>query len=412
MKKNERKFLTPNAVLLLAALLLSVLIWIIIAGFVSKSEANTFTRTVSISYREGEDTYKNQGLVLVGEKPGNATIDLKGNSVPWNVSASDVSVFPDYSAVDGPGTYELRLDARNYALSDFQIEGVSPETVTLQFEYTDTKSLPITGKAPGIEAAEGFFKDTLVLSSTSVEISGPQSEVEKVDQAVAVISDEEVRSESRIYTGVRVRLLDAAGNELTLTPYTLSVSEVEVTVPILEVREIPISVGLTGQPTGFDTEWLQQQMSLSVSAITVAGEPADLDKIQQYEIGYIDLSQFEMGKTYEFPISLRKELKNYDGLKSVIVTFDTTGMAQKTFQLPTTSIRVVNIPKGLAIAPENNEVNVTLIGPADQIKSILSENIVIEVDAFSVTAGQGGQQAIAARVLVPGSSRAFAIGTY
>lgn len=413
-KANKRNIFDNKWALIVVALLLSVLVWVIIAGFVSPGEETT-TRNATVNYSYNEAFYRNQNLVIVDmeDLPTMVEVSIRSNDMVWAVDSSNVTVYVDYSAVNGPGTYSLDVKWVSLNLDNYTIVEADPGKINVRFETRESKTLMVEASAPGVEAANGYIKNSLVVTPVSVDISGPASEVERVASVVAVVPDEEIRYESKIYS-VTLKLLDADGEELDLQPFTLSVYQVDVEVPILEVRSFPVTVGISGAPEGFDEEWFREHLTLSMETVQVAGKSEDLDKIQSIEAGIIDLSTFDPANAvYDFTISLRSGLRlNEPSLNQVHVTFNATGLTQKTFSVPSRNIRVVNVPAGLTVTPEDGNINVTLMGPTDVINRLLPENIIVEIDAFGLTATQGGRQTVVARIKVAASDRVFAIGTY
>lgn len=414
MKKQNKKggsIFDDRRVTVVFALILAVLSWIIIAGFINPGEETTIDK-VPINYVGGEGAYKNQGLALVTEGPANARVKVSGNgSTIYSLTAGDISVYIDYSIVNGPGEYELNLKG-DAVVGSFAVESILPRTVRLRFEKINKQNFEIGLKADGVEAQEGYFRDSLRASADKVEVSGPASSLDKVTQAVAIVNATEVLDETKIYSNVQIQLLDGNGDPVEDELFVLSPAEVEVTVPILEVRSVPIVVGFAGVSSSFDTEWLSERITLSETEIRVAGEPEALNSLPKYNIGSIDLSMLEKGKEFEpFVISLPQGIKNYDKLQEVKVGFDASGLAEKTFVVPT--IEVLNQPVGVSVKPiETQLANVRLMGPEDVIEGLLPENIIAQVEASGVSVKSGGQQNLSVRIIIPSSNQVFAVGTY
>ncbi|MDL2323714.1 hypothetical protein LJC61_01000 [Ruminococcaceae bacterium OttesenSCG-928-A16] len=418
MKKNKKKLFDDRRVVFALAFLLAVLAWIIIAGFLNPGQTTTITG-VLINYRQRESNYKNLDLSLIGELPEKVSVNVKGDSgVIYKLNSASVTVYPDYSVVTGPGTYDVPLNARREDSGNFETVSISPSTISLRFERMEKKTLSIASKADGVEAVDGYFKDALVVAPSTIDITGPESEMAKVVEAVAEVPDSEMRDATKYYSGVQIKLLDEAGQKIDTTLFTLSVTEVEISVPILQVKEVPIVPTFSGAPSGFDTEWLKSLMTISTESIHVAAEKDIIDSFTECPIGPIDLSIFELGKEYEpfaisFPEKVRNKVKNLDQLKQVTVSFDTTNLVEKSFKIDPENIQIQNALNSLTITPASeNGINVTLVGPKGIIDGLLPENIVVQVDAYGVTSAQGGQQSIAARVVVASSNRVFATGQY
>lgn len=417
MEKNKKNLFDDRRLVFGISVLLAVLSWVIIAGFINPGQNNTLSG-VPINYRLRESNYKNLGLSLIGELPESVTVQVKGDGgIIYKLQTESVTVYPDYSMVTGPGTYDLRLltiqDSGN-----FEITAISPSTVSLRFERMEKRTISVEAQANGIEAAEGYFKDTLVVAPSTIDITGPESEMAKVAKAVAIVPDTEVRAATKYYSGVPIELQDDTGQPIDTGLFTLSAVEAEVTVPILQVKEVPIVPTFSGLPAGFDTDWLRKLMTISTKTIHVAAEQDVIDSFTECPIGPIDLSQFEVGKEYEpfaisFPDKLKTKVKNMDQLKQVTVSFDSTDLVEKTFKVSGQNIVVQDVAGGLQIIPASDSgINVTLVGPADVVEGLLPENILVQVDAYGITSAQGGQQSIAARVVVASSNRVFATGQY
>lgn len=424
MKKNkDAKKTKGNSIfdnrrfVLFISVLLAAFAWIIVAGFIKPGETATLNDIV-INYRQKESNYKNLGLSLVGDLRETASVDVEGDSnVIYKLRSTDVTIAPDYSNVTGAGTYVVPLRATREVDGNFEVVKIKPDSVTLQFEVMDKMTITVQGKADGIEAAEGYFKDTLIVSPTTIDVTGPSSEIEKIVEAVAEVPDKEVRTETKYY-GASVKLLDENGDQVDSSLITLSESEVEITVPILEVREIPIVPVYSSAPANFDTEWFNSLITLSEQTIEIAAAKEEINNFTECQVGPIDISLFDISQTtvvypITFPEKSKNKIKNIAQLNQVTATIDTSGLAQKTFKVESSNIEVVNVPAGLTITPVTKTgLNVTLVGPTDVIDGLLAENVVVQVEAYGVTSEQGGQQNLAARVVVSSNNRVFAVGQY
>ena len=414
-KKNNKRIIDNNYAMMALSLLLAVVAFVVIAGYMLPNTQSRISK-VRIDPNMYRSQYLGSDLMIISELPQTANVWIEGtdNSVSL-VNASDVVVRIDYSPVTGPGEYVLSLVGEKRGISgNYSFLKIEPATVTVRFDTVETRTLTLEVRASGVTAADGFFRDTPVAAPQVVDVTGPSAKMQELDSAVAIVTNEEVRNRTMRYSGVAVTLLDHNGNVMDMTYFTLSVNQVEVTVPVLEVREIPLTVGFTGVPAGFDLEWLLSLMRLSQPTLTVAAETEVFSSVTEIEIGKIDLSNFTLDtKTYTFTVQLRKELKNFENVPQVTVTFTTAQiMEEKTFNV--SNIRVANIPADLSVRPREGSMvySVKLIGEASAIRALLPENIIIEIDAFGLVAAQSGQQTLAARVVVPASNRVFAVGSY
>ncbi len=425
-KKINARWLRDKRVVLLLSLLLAFSSWVVVAGFINPGETLVLSNVV-IDYENNAEDYQMYDLQLVSDMAnlGYAEVSVSGDvSLLSGFSNNDVAVYADYSAVVGPGTYNIPLEAVKTSSGAYNIQAFSLQnsehsldaspvtTVSLSFETVENQSFPVLVQATGITAAQGFFKDTAFASQNEVRVTGPESEVAKVAQVVAVVEDEQERVESATYN-VPLILLDAEGNSVVSSQLVISpVSTVEVTVPILEIREIDLDVGLIGYPQNLDVEWLESLFSLSRQSIDVVGSSQSFSNLQNpFTVSEIDVSNltldWELGP---IEIELPEGLSSQTPSQQVVVSFDEEGLVVREFRV--TNLRVTNAPAGLEVSPIIEGVTVALMGPQEQIDTVLPENILLEIDAFDLTSASSGQQALPARVLVPSQDRVFATGQY
>lgn len=433
-KKNKdakKGLFNDRRVALLVALILAVVSWVIVAGFINPGNTRTL-QYVKIDYTRNEESYKSKNLKIVGDYPYTfADVEVRGDgSVTGPLSNTSVEVYPDYSTVTGPGQQEIRLlyqkvDQGDYTISALSVRGNGrslgsnpAQTITLTFEQLDSKTLPVTVDAEGIQVAEGFFPDTPIAVPSEITINGPKTEVDRVAGIEAAVTDEEPLNERKIYQGIAYTLLDANGNELDKEGLSLtySVETVDVDVPILEIRDIGLAVRFSGLPSYYDTEWLYERIQLSADTLQVVGSAAAFDQIDD-PLVVSTVPASELGPNWESdPINITlpegSGLRNHDELRQITAALDTTGMAEKTFEISGDNITVVNGPRSATITSVAETVSVKLFGPEDQIEALLPEQITLQIEAFGVTATQAGQQSLPGRVLAPSANRCIALGSY
>lgn len=426
-KKNKNSFMSDRRVIFAASVLIAFFTWVVVAGFISPGETKVITN-VLINYKLHADDYRNRGLQIVGDiKDVMADVEVRGNgSEIGGFNNSDVAVYLDFSGVTGPGVQEVPLRGMRVAPGEYSIIGVSlrnsqhsmarnpKSTVTLTFEEVSTAHIPVQVRAEGITADAGFFRDTPMLSNSEVVLTGPKSEVSRVASAMVEIVGEEARTESKMYQGLQVHLMDANGNLLDpeqVSHLSISPETIDVEIPILEQHDIEIGVDFTGVPQGLDMEWFNQRVHLSADTLMVVGSRASFQNLSvPLSIATFDISQLKIGWVSDpVTIQLPNGLRNQDQFKQVTASFDSSGLVERTFRV--TNFRVENGPRNATITPVPESVTVSLIGPEEVIDTLLPENIVVQIDAFNVTA-RAGQQTIPARVIVPRATQVFAIGEY
>ena len=401
-------------VLALFSLLVAFFMWFVVISVVDPNQTVT-VRYVPVNLEYNSAAYESYGLGIV-EKP-NMTVNVRvtgDGSVVGGLEAGDLLVYPDYSSVTGVGTYTLRLIVRradtSIAAQQYEIEGiVSNNYITLTFDEMATKTFPVTVNVIGVEPAEGYFVDTPVASPAEVTLRGPESQMSQVDKVVANVALSGQRTESALATA-QLEFWDKDGNVLTDTHITTDTEQVEVTIPVLKMKEVPITFEYTGVPQGYDTSVLGAQ--LSQETILIAGPAERVDALESVSAGFVDLTKFKLGETVTLSITLPEGIRNLDALQSVDVTFDTYGFATRTVTV--SKITVVNAPSDTTVTVTTRRLSdVTLVGPEDELDALSEANVVAQVDASASNINVSkGQQSMPVTIVVPGSSTVFATGSY
>ncbi len=391
------------------SVIIAIFIWFAVETVIEPGSTQVYSVPVDFTFNDA--AYKSQGLSVVSLPSKTVNVTIQGDgTILGGVSESDILVYPDYSSVKGEGEYSLRLVVRNAGTKRFDIVNDNLGYIDLTFDKFVTSTYNISTNVTGIEIAEGYYMDVPVISPQTVTITGPDKSVSRVASVVANITLDEIRSESAIVTS-RLSYLDEAGSIIETDDITADIEQVEVTIPIYRIVELPLTVEFTNVPTGFDPAVLQA--TLSNKTIRIAGSSSQIDSLTSISAGIIDLTTFELDEEIILNITLPESVKNVDGLQSVTVNF--SGISNYTTKTITvTEIQTVNVPSNVEITFPSEQINsVTLIGDADELDALSDTSVVGVVDFSPTNLGvSNGQQTTPVQIVVPSGETVFAIGNY
>lgn len=427
MKKSKKGLFDNKRVVLVVAIVLAVLSWIIVAGFINPG-SNKRIANVKIDFSKRAEDYEKRDLQIVSDQSDYVYADVLVSGDGSEISGltnTDVTVYPDYSAVTEAGVHMIPLKAEkitsgNYNINEWSVKNSdhsltnSPiTTIPLTFETVENKTFPVTVQADNVTAASGYFRDTPTSSQTEVTVSGPASELAQVAQVLAVVTEEVEATETMTFTAIELALMDAAGRPLETDLLEISPSDIlEVTVPILEERTIGLAVSFIGMPQSLDMDWFNSHITYSQNSTQIVGTAAALTNLSDpYIVAELDISNLELGwestpLNVEFPEGVRSN----NNLKQITVRLNSSDMDTKTYEV--SNLRVVNAPSHAKVLPIQETLTVTLLGDAEQLEELLPENIAVEIDANAITASKSGQQSIPARIIIPTADHVFAVGSY
>jgi YbbR-like protein len=154
---------------------LAVLLWVVIAG------EETVERGLRVPLELQQFP---SGLELQGEAPSLVDVRVRGASATLSRMGSGevVAVLDLRTARPGRRFYQLTPEQVRVPFG-VQVVQVTPSSVSLMFEKSASKGVPVT---PAIEGnpAPGYVLGNTTIDPKSVDVVGPESAVERVTEAV------------------------------------------------------------------------------------------------------------------------------------------------------------------------------------------------------------------------------------
>lgn len=412
MKKFKwEKLWGDRRFLLLLSLGIAVLLWLYVTMSVMPNTSTTLSG-VPVDFDYDSAKYTTLGLDIVNEPSYTVDLSLSGDgSVLGAARASDFVVYPDYSSVKGAGSQTLNLNVKiiNPDLENRVTATIERgrRTVDVVFDTILTKTLPVTMETSGLHIAEGYSLNKVSSSPSEITITGPSTEVSQVTAVVAPLSMEGELSESQLVQ-VPLEMRDANGKTLDLPYTTMEDNIVDVTVSVYKQVELPLVVNFINVPSYFDVNTLQY--SLSQETLLVSGPERVVNNLTELSVGSFDLSTFSLDKDYQMNVELPDGIVSNENVSSVTLSFDTTGMSERSFNV--SQISVINVPANYQVEVTTKRLNnVVLVGPEEDLEQLSAGSIEARINAEDLQVAVG-TQTVAVQIQVPSNPRVFAIGTY
>jgi YbbR domain-containing protein len=339
------------------------------------------------------------------------TMEFSGKrNVVTKLSPSNVGLTVDLSEItrtgNRTGVYQLPYEIEyptDINESNVNLVNASVDYVAVTVEKLVTNNIEVRG-INECSIAAGYQSEPMQFDPETITVSGAEAIVSTVDHAQVTLNRQNVSG--TVEEEVDVVLVDALGQEIPQDNLTLSETSVFVTLPIVMVKEVPLSVNFV-----YGNSATEDNMSYEIDppVVTLSGDPEILNDINQLSIGTIDLTSFTTSMSESFTITVPNDVENLSGETTATVQVEVLNMA--TARISATNITTRN-------APENNEVNiitqsldVLLRGPENLLGNITSDNIRIVAD-LSELGGATGTMSVSAKVYIDGYSDVDAIGTY
>ena len=337
----------------------------------------------------------------------NVRVETTGNNVltSQGLAVSEISPQVVELQVEGPNSARTNL-IRNrsglYVRVDVSSCVEGENTLRWREVWLYTKSFDVQFQLEG-RVAEGYQMGTIAIEPEQVVVSGPVEQVNQVDKVVAILKAEELSE--RFAGDLPLTPLDKQGKPLTDLELTLSAETAYVVVPVVMMKEVPLTVNLL--PGGGATED-DAVRDIDPPTIVVSGSEEDLEGLEEISLGSISLSDVVGTNTFPRPINLDPSLTNESGLTTAQVTVTVDGLDTEVF--PVTNIRTINAPEGYTVDIVTQSVLVTVRGPAEELAKIDASQLRIVADLTNVTTL--GTSQVPAQVRLDGTSTVGVINSY
>ena len=296
MKKNKfslNKLMQNNKFIFVLAILISFSIWLY-SGLGATNDTNVTLSNIPIQI-ELTDEARDNGLQIFSGSEQTASVTVTGNrAVLGAVNESDVTVTAAANTINSPNTYDLAVSASNtHPSANFQItSAVVPSSIRVVVDYFRESTYQIQDNHIVYKVADGYYGVTS-LSSKAVVISGPQTEISKIDKVYAVAEINGTLTES-VETDAELVLYDKNNNKLSTELFTMDVKTVKATVTVLPEKTVEVKPTFVNIPDGL--EITDDMISIEPSTILLAGPAEVLNETTSVNLEAIDFSTLKAEK--------------------------------------------------------------------------------------------------------------------
>ncbi len=389
---------------IIISLLISFVFWIYVTSVDSDVVRQTF-RGVRVEL-VGESVLKNsKNLVVTDLSTSTVSIEVSGpRRVLSAMTADDLSAQIDVSKLS-QSSYASMQYSVSYS-SSVDSSGITvtrkvPDTINFTVSRLSSKTVPVRGSFVG-SVAEGYTAEAVVFEPSEITVSGPESYLKNVTYAWVSFEADNISSTYTEETGFELR--NSSDEPADTSGITCSTDVVTATLPILEMKELPLTVNLI---YGAGANETNTKVTIEPSTITLAGDSAILNAMNNVPIASIDLSSFSSTFTDSYPISFDNSLQNIDGTTEAKVSVEVVGLETKTFAV--SNIQCRGVAEGFAAEVLSSSISVKIRGTAEQLANIDSTNLVAVADLTDYTLTTGTMM-INVKIQVDGAVDAGAVG--
>lgn len=361
----------------LLSILVAFALWTYVITEVQPESENTFY-DIPLTV-VGESILNENNLMITGWSAQNVDLRLEGNRSDLNeLNEANIILKVDMSKIYEPGTHRIDYDISfpgNVASNAFTKLGQYPESITVTVERRISKEVPVNIVYEG-EVAENYMSRSsdVMLDYAYINVKGPQSVVDKIEQAVIAV-DLEGRTKS-ISENYRFTLCDAEGNGVDSEMITVNTEEVHVDLTIHRYKWVTLTVTLVD---GGGATSKNVKVEVEPQQILLTGSDAAMEQIgDTISLGTVNLADYTEDFEMTFPIP------SFDGITNDSVVTEATmklffqGLSTK--EITISNLKAINVPEGYEAVIAAQKLTVTVRGPAALINSLNEGHITATVD--------------------------------
>ena len=240
-KKKLSDIIHNDKLILVFSFVAAIIIWL---GVVINVSPET-TRTIQNVKVTIDNTVPSQfGLEVFGDNEFYVDVTVKGKKyLISSLKPEEISVIAQTNNVDSAGVRTLLLKSdSDFGGSDYTVSAISQKSVDVFFDVPKTVQMVIEPQvvADGFPVVEkGFTSGNINLSETSVTVTGPSTEINRIEKVVAQLVLEKSLSSNNSADAEIILLNDK--NRTDFKYVTMNLDKVVLTIPVLRISSITAS---------------------------------------------------------------------------------------------------------------------------------------------------------------------------
>jgi len=364
---------------LITAFVLALAVWISAVSSSDPLVERTYPNPLPIEII-GQDP----GLVITSTIPSSVTVVLGAPQSIWNQLTTDtgsVRAFLDLSGLEA-GSHTVPVKVQISARPVRKI-AQSPQTITVTLERLASKEFPIRVVTRGSPAV-GYTADTPTLSQTSVTVSGPESQVNRVAEVQAILDiSQATETISRTINLVAVDVNDNPINGLSLLPDRVTVRQ--NISQRFGYRNVVVKVVVLGQVA---SGYRLTNISVFPPAVTVfSADPQIVSDLP----GFIETEPLNInGLKDDLDISLSLNLPpgvSVVGDQTEVLVRVGIAAIESSLTLPNIPVEITGLQPGLSAVISPETITVIISGPVALLDRLRATDVRAVVDLTTLSEG-------------------------
>lgn len=396
MKKYK---LTNNLGLKITAFIFSVFLWLIVVNLDNPVSSSTFTEIPVTIMNDDIITSAGDVYQVIGEQTVSVVV-YANREVRQHLSPDDIVATADIREMDtSTGLVPVSITIPEYSGQYESAEAV-PRNLQIQREKSGRKVLALTADTEGVER-DGYVIGEMTVHPENVTITGPESVLDQIERAVAVVKIEGISEDEE--RPAELRLYDSDGNAVGQNQLENNLGEdgLTVSIEVLKKKSVPVTAGASGTPA----EGYQYTGSTcEPESVQICGKSEVVDSVDEIVIPSsainIDGAQSPVEQTVNISSFLPEGISLVDeSTGNISVTAMVEQEGTRTIDVLVSSVIINNLSEDLEVSYQPDaEISLTFSGSQERL-DVLNISNAVSVDLETYT--RPGTYDIPVRVDLP-----------
>ena len=363
---------TPGLAVL--SFLLAVVLWYFVTDTENPTLIDVYPSPISV-----EPVNVTEALAVANQLPA-VQVRISAPADRWErLTPANFKAVVDLNGF-GARSQEVPVRVEVDGVRGVRVIDVQPRTIVVNLEDLATRQVPVAARAVGSPPL-GYQIGAVTPQTTSARVSGPESLVALIDQAVADVNVTGLTV--NVQQNVVLKAVGTGGAEIR--GVRLEPTNVPVNVEVIQttiVRTVPLAVDVAGEP---DPGYAVSRVASSPSAIQVQGPIEVLQQIDRIRLSAVSVAGARSDVVRSVQIPLPAGLSYVDRDRATVtVTITAAAGSRRT----TLAVEVLNVAPGrVARVQGSGSVDVILDGPLPVLNAMAAGELRATVDAGGASTG-------------------------
>lgn len=363
---------TPGLAVL--SFLLAVVLWYFVTDTENPTLIDVYPSPISV-----EPVNVTEALAVANQLPA-VQVRISAPADRWErLTPANFKAVVDLNGF-GARSQEVPVRVEVGGVRGVRVVDIQPRTIIVNLEDLATRQVSVVARAVGSPPL-GYQIGAVTPQTTSARVSGPESLVALIDQAVADVNVTGLTV--NVQQNVVLKAVGTGGAEIR--GVRLEPTNVPVNVEVIQttiVRTVPLAVDVAGEP---DPGYAVSRVASSPSAIQVQGPIEALQQIDRIRLPAVSVAGARSDVVRSVQIPLPAGLSYVDRDRATVtVTITPAAGSRRT----TLAVEVLNVAPGrVARVQGSGSVDVIIDGPLPVLNAMAAGELRAAVDAGGASTG-------------------------